>query len=81
MGKEPAQAIKSYKAIIDLDYNEVRAHRGMIEAYAVKGEPGKAVAIYIEDVKRLPGSETAHYALGLSHTYIEPPAPDPGLDI
>ncbi len=76
LGKEPAQAIRSYKAVIDLDYNEVRAHRGMIEAYAVKGEPGKAVAIYIDDVKRLPGNETAHYALGLSHTYIEPPALD-----
>lgn len=76
MGKEPAQAIKSYKAVIDLNYNEVRAHRGMIEAYAMKGKPGKAVAIYIEDAKRLPGSETAHYALGLSYTYIEPPALD-----
>ena len=76
LGKEPAQAIKSYKAVIDLDYSEVKAHRGMIEAYAMKGEPGKAVAIYSEDVKRLPGSETAHYALGLSHTYIEPPALD-----
>ncbi|MDO8446274.1 MAG: CHAT domain-containing protein [Deltaproteobacteria bacterium] len=74
LGKEPAQAIRSYKAVIDLDYSEVRAHRGMIEAYAMKGEPEKAVAIYIEDVKRLPGSETAHYALGLSYTYIEPPA-------
>ncbi|MBF8251517.1 MAG: exported protein of unknown function, partial [Deltaproteobacteria bacterium] len=74
LGKEPAQAIKSYKAVIDLDYNDIRAHRGLIEAYAAKGEPQKAVAIYTEEVKKFADSDTAHYALGLAYTYLNPPA-------
>ncbi len=74
LGKEPAQAIKSYKAVIDLDYNYIRAHRGLIEAYAVKGEPQKAVAIYTGEVKKFADSDTAHYALGLAYTYLNPPA-------
>jgi CHAT domain-containing protein/Tfp pilus assembly protein PilF len=70
-GKEPAQAIKTCRLVIDLDYREVRAHRTLIEAFATKGEPQKAVAIYKDDTERLPESDTAHYALGLAYTYLE----------
>ncbi|MBI4746492.1 MAG: PD40 domain-containing protein, partial [Deltaproteobacteria bacterium] len=76
LGKEPAQAIKSYKSVIDLDYNDVRAHRGLIAAYAAKGEPQKAVAIYTEEVKKFGDSDTAHYALGLAYTYMAGTVPD-----
>ncbi|MFH1263444.1 MAG: CHAT domain-containing protein [Pseudomonadota bacterium] len=73
-GKDFRLAIRTFRDLISFDYEIPQAHRGLVAAYAALGETSKALSIYEDEQRRLPNHYLPRYAIGLAHTYEEPPA-------
>jgi len=70
---ELGMAIKTYRRLIDNDYDLVQAHRELLALLAARGRAAATVRQYQQAVKKRPSSFVARYALGLARTYLEPP--------
>ncbi|MEE9259025.1 MAG: tetratricopeptide repeat protein, partial [Nitrospinaceae bacterium] len=66
-------AFKTFRKLIEFSPDTVEAHRGYIQAAAALGKTGGMVNFYKERLKTRQKSAVDHYALGLAHTYLDPP--------
>lgn len=79
--REARLAVKTFKSIMEYDYEIIEAHRGLIRAYAALNQAADSVNMYRKETERLEKAappnpfllSAAHYSLGLALTYLQPP--------
>jgi len=69
-------AVKTFLKLIEFSPATVEAHRGYLQGAAALKKSTQAVKLYQERMKKNPESDAEIYALGLSYTYLDPPALD-----